>query len=459
MVRDSKAVATKTSMTLFSKSLACCALCLLVGPVEQVGAQTPSSTKRHVPADTTAQELNRLLAAAQEAVNNQDFETAAQDYQNYLAKKPDDASVHYNLAYTYTALGRPDDARAEYERAIALDPSDPKMAPAYRNLGMTLLPKDPAAAIDPLEHAAQLEPQDARAKWLLGTALERSGKREAAIEQFQAAQKLDGHDVEITASLAYALLSAGRFAEAEAAYRATLSLDPEGVFLRQAHLGLANSLVAQKKLDEAASEFAAYLERAPNDVSVRIERASALVDLGKDDDALVELDRAATAGPEGLRALKLRSQIYWEKKRYDDAVPVLEKAAALAPRDPDIADRLGRVYLEKKDYPNALHWLVTAYDMNPAANDLLAQVVEAEYLSKNYAVALSGLDALSKREELPAASWYLRATCYDKLGQLPEALDAYQKFLQLNRDENSDMYFVSTSRVRTLTRELKDKKR
>jgi tetratricopeptide (TPR) repeat protein len=444
-------------MTSALKSLAGCGLCLLWGPLPPLCAQTPSSTK--LPADATARELHRLLASAEQAVKDQDFEAAAEDYRSYLAKKPDDASVHYNLGYTYTALERPDDAKAEYERAIALDPLDPKMAPAYRNLGMTLLPKDPAAAIDPLEHAAEFEPQDARVKWLLGTALQRSGKLEPAIEQFQAAKKLDGQDAGISASLAYALLSAGRFAEAEAAYRATLSLHPEGVALRQAHLGLANTLVAEKKMDEAEAQFAAYLELAPNDFAARVERASILVDLGKYDEALAELDRAAAAGPESLRALKLRSQIYWEKKRYDDAIPVLEKAVELAPRDPNLADRLGRVYLEKKDYPSAVHWLVAAYNLEPTANDLLAQVVEAEYLNKNYAVALSGLDALSKREELPAASWYLRATCYDKLGQLPEALDAYQKFLQLNKDENSDMYFVATSRVRTLTRELKDKKR
>ena len=431
---------------------------LLVSPA-QAPAQSSLSAKRHSPADAAAQELNRLLVAAQDAVQKQDYEAAALDYENYLAKRPEDASVHYNLGYVYTALLRPEDAKSEYERAIALAPTDPKMAPAYRNLGMTLLPKDPAAAVGPLQQAVAFQPEDAQSKWLLGTALERSGKVDAAIEQFQSAQKLDGKDVEINASLAYALLSARRFADAEAAYRATLALNPEGATLRQAHLGLANSLVAQKKLEEAVSEFGTYLALNPNDADARIERASALVDLGKGDDALAELDRAAAAGPEGLPALKLRSQVYWERKRYDDAVPVLQTAVDLAPRDADLADRLGRIYLAKRDYPNALHWLVVAYDIDPTANDLLGQVVEAEYLNKNYEQTLASLDTLSKREELPASSWYLRATCYDKLGRLPEALDAYQKFLQLNKDENSDMYFVSTSRVRTLTRELKDKKR
>jgi len=212
-------------------------------------------------------------------------------------------------------------------------------------------------------------------------------------------------------------------------------------------------------MDEAVQEFAAYLELAPSDNAVRVERASALVDLGRYDDALAELDRAAAAGAEGLRALKLRSQIYWEKKRYNDAIPVLQKAADLAPGDPDIPARLGGIYMQKKDYPDALRWLVAAYKIAPNANDLLTQVIEAEYLNQSYAAALAGLDTLSKREELPIGSLYLRATCYDKLGQPAEALGAYKQFLQLNKDENSDMYFVSTSRVRALTRELQEKKR
>ena len=434
-------------------------LVFLLVTCAQVGAQTATPAKHHPSGDAAAQELNRLLNDAQDAVNNQDFETAARDYQDYLAKKPDDASVHYNLGYVYTNLERPDDAQAEYEKAIELEPSDPKIEPAYRNLGTMLLSKDPGAAIDPLEHATELQPEDAQAKWLLGVALQRSGKVAPAMEQFEAARKLDPKDVEISVSFADALLESRRYADAEAAYRATLALNPQGAPLEQAHLGLANCLVAQKKLDEAAAEFGTYLSLAPNDTAVRIERASALVDLGKDDDALAELDKAASAGPENLRALKLRSEIYWHEKRYDDAVPVLQKAADLAPRDPDILDRLGRVYLEKKDYPDALHWFIAAYKLSPSANDLLSQVVGAEYLNKNYAETLAGLDTLAKREELPVASWYLRATCYDKLGQLPQALAAYQQFLQLNKDENSDMYFVSMSRVRTLTRELKEKQR
>ncbi|MGA9889705.1 MAG: tetratricopeptide repeat protein, partial [Candidatus Acidiferrales bacterium] len=164
-------------------------------------------------------------------------------------------------------------------------------------------------------------------------------------------------------------------------------------------------------------------------------------------------------GPESLRALRLRALIYFRKKDYDHAVPVLTKAVALAPNDPDLPAQLGHVYLEKKDYPNAVNELVVAIKMNPGANDVLGDLVTAEYLNKNYVAALHGLDILAQRETLPLGSWFIRATCYDKLGQPAPALEAYQKFLQLNKDEDSDMYFEATARARTLTRELQNKKR
>ncbi len=419
-------------------------------------AQTVGTSRTKFPQDPAAIELNRLLTAAQDAASKNDFASAAQDYRDYLAKKPDDAVVHYDLGYAYTALQKPAEAKSEYEKAIALDP---KMAAAYQNLGVTLIPTDPAAAIEPLQHAAELMPEDARTKWLLGVALEATKKDALAIEQYQAAEKLDAKSVEIRNSLGFALLRTGHASDAETAFREALSLQPAGAAADQAHKGLLQALLAQKKNDAAATEMGVFLAAHPHDASVELEHASLLVEAGKDDEALAELDKAATAAPESIRALKLRAQIYFQKKQYDNAVPVLVKAVALAPQDAELRAQLGHAYLQKKDYANAVPVLVAALNMNPQNIDALKDLVAAEYLNKNYPAALHGLDVLAQKETLPMGSWFVRATCYDKLGQAALALDAYKKFLEMNKDENSDMYFEATARVRTLTRELANKKR
>jgi len=442
-------------MKRMRKSAACCTLYLVIGAVSALPAQTSRPPGKRV-ADPDAKALNDLLSAAQAAVERQDFEAAAQDYRDYLAKKPDDAVVHYDLGYAYSTLRRPADAKDEFTRAIALDPN---MGDAYLNLGITLIPDDPSGAIEPLRHAVDLLPQNARAKWFLGVALENSGKLPDAIAQFRAARALDGSSVDFSRSLAIALLHSGRPAEAETEFRAALALHGGGPPPALVHLGLAQALVAEHKQQDAAVEMRAYLDWKPDDAKVRLDLASLLFDLDKPEEALAELDRAAKSGPEDLRALKLRSDILWKQKRYADAATPLQKAAELAPNDADISARLGEAYLQTKDYANAAHWLATSYHIDPAANDVLAYLVDAEYGLKNYPQALAALDELGRRGQLPLASWYLRASCYDKLGEAAEALDAYQKFLQLNKDQNSDMYFVSTARVRILTRELQNKKR
>lgn len=394
-----------------------------------------------------------LLTEAQKAMDQQDYQTAAKAYQDYIAKKPDDAMAHFQLGYAYTALQKTDDAKAQYEKAIELDP---KMDAAYLNLGLTLLDSDPGAAVEPLAKAAELKPDQARPKFLLGWAYERTSRLPQAIEQYQAAEKLDAKNFDIHFALARTLLSSNRAVDAEPEFRAALALKPDSA---TAHLGLAQSLLVEKKLDAGEPELAAYLAEQPNDAQARIDHASVLADLGKYPEAVAELDKAAAAGPESLRALKLRSEAYFEMKRYDDAIPVLEKAAAMAPQDSEVPARLGHLYLEKKDYTDALKELLVSFKLDPSSNDVLADIVAANYLNKNWPAALQAIELLSQRKPLPIGSIFIRATCYDRLGQTKMALDSYQEFLRLNKDETSDMYFEATARARTLTRELNEKKR
>lgn len=442
-------------MTNCSKSLACWALVALLGTAHGLSAQTNSKPgkKTQRVEDSEAKELNALLASAQAAMDKKDYAAAAQNYEAFLAKRPDDANVHFQLGYAYTSLERMAEARKQYEQATALDP---KMGAAYLNLGLTLLDSEPRAAIEPLKKATELLPLQAEPKYVLGTAYERSGNAAQAIAEYREAVQLDAKNVDVHVALGRVLLAAKRAAEAESEFRAAVQLQSES---GPAHLGLAQSLIAQKKPELAAEELSAFLRVQPNDSDARMERASLLSDLGKNDEALAELDRLPTPEQDNLRVLKVRARICFHMKKYDEAARVLEKAAALAPEDANLPVQLGQVYLDKKDYPNAVRTLVAAYKMNPTDNEVLGNLVAAEYLNKNYGAALKGLEVLSKREKLPLGTLFIRATCYDKLGQPAEALDAYQKFLADNKDETSDMYFEAAARARFLTRVLKEKKK
>lgn len=417
-------------------------------------AQTAPQKQKTAPHKNEDALSARLLAQGEEALEQKNYPAAVKLYSEYLAKKPSDATAHFQLGYAYTALQEHGLAEQEFRKAAELNP---KMGEAWQDLGLTLLHKDPASAADAFGHAAELLTGQSNPRFMQGVALERSGRLAQAIEAYWVALRVDTKDFQAHLALAQALVKADRTVEAEPEFRAVLELEPKSDLAR---LGLAESLAAQKKNDAAAAAYSAYLEVRPHDVEARVARAFLLVDSGQEDDALEELNRAAQQAPERVGALKLRSLIAFHKKDYDGAAEALTKAASLAPDDPEIHARLGHVALLKKNYGAAIRELTQSLQMDqtsPAQRETLRDLAAAEYLDGNCPRALQALGALAKQETLKPGAWFIRAACFDKMGQKAEALETYEKFLQLNAGEPNDEYFQAAARARTLRRELNGK--
>lgn len=419
--------------------------------VQTLAAQ--SVTRKRIPvASSQDAALHELLVQAKAAADKQDYASAEADYEKYIAKKPNDASVHFDLGFVFTALKQNDKAQTEYRKAIALDP---KMTEAYLNLGVSLITDDPKAACEPLERVTQLNYSYARGHYLLGVARERSGQLQGAIQEYTVAEKLDPNDFETHMALGHTRLNSSTDAPAaEAEFREALKLKAGDA---DAEMGLTQSLIAEKKPADAAATLADYLRGHPGDTKARMMRASLLVDLGKDEDALTELDRATKDDSETLEGLKLRSLIYYREKKYDQTTAVLQKAAALAPQDAEIRARLGHVLLQLKDYQGAARELNEAFRLDTKATETLRDLVAAEYLSEDYPATLAAMNVLEQREAPKPGAWFVRATCYDHMGQAAAALAAYQKFLAVNTDKNSNQYFEAAARARFLDKMLKDK--
>ena len=127
-------------------------------------AKPPANSAPHEREDPLAP----LLQQANEAVDKMDFTAALDPLQKYIAQRPDEPYPHFQLGYAYVGLKRPADAKAEFSRAIALDP---KMAPAYLNLGLVEMDSDPAAAAEAFRHAAELQPAESRPRFLMPASL------------------------------------------------------------------------------------------------------------------------------------------------------------------------------------------------------------------------------------------------------------------------------------------------
>jgi tetratricopeptide (TPR) repeat protein len=419
------------------------------------GLQAQTSSKAKSSGQSTTQKLanplNDLLDEAQRDIDQNQFEAAITPLQKVLNDQPDFAYGHFQLAYVYTALKKSKEAQAEYQRATALDP---KMSAAYVNLGMLLLDnREDAAAVAPLRKAVELLPAESRPRYLLAVALDRAGDRAGAAEAFQALLRLDPNDITAIEYLGWMNLRSGKPAEAEARFRHAVEVQPKGA---DGFRGLAESLEAQKK-PEAVTAYRQYLEFSPNDAETHARFIRLLMDQGQNDEALAELDRA-DAGKSSVSSLKLRADIQISQKKWKEAIATLQQATTLAPNDAQLRGGLGRTYLQVRDFPSAEKELKAAIQLDANNVDYWKDLSSTYYLSKNYPATLAVLDRIDKFETPGAASWFIRALCYDSLNQPKPALEAYQKFLELDQNKNPDQVWQAQQRSKVLRRMVEGKK-
>jgi Flp pilus assembly protein TadD len=426
---------------------------LYVVPLAELAARSPQETSSKAPQAKTQKvrnPLNDLLDEAQAALDRNDYEAAIPPLQKFIAEKPDVAYAHFQLAYSYTALKRVGEAQAEYEKCVALDP---KMPEAQLNLGILLLEQDPAAAAGALGKAVDLLPSQSRPRYLLGLAQERSGDLVGAAESFEGASRLDPKDAESLVHLGSIYLRSNRAPDAEGRFRSALGIDPK---LPEALQGLARSLDAEKK-PGAVDAYRNYLVVQPQDSAACVRLVQLLVDAEQYDAALAELDKSNGGRTPGVDTLKLKADIEIGQKRLDAAIVTLKQAIALAPDDAQLHGGLGRTYLQMRNFADAEKELKTALQLDRSNVNYWKDLSSTYYLGGNYQAALATMDVIAKIETPGAGPWFIRALCYDKLGQVQSALDAYRKFLELDENKNPDQVWQATQRIHVLEKTVKKK--
>ena len=426
---------------------------LLLGNQSSPSAQTSKSkTPLQSKSQKVANPLNDLLDEAQRDIDKNNFEAAIAPLQKVIADQPEFAYAHFQLAYVYTALKKTSEARAEYARTIALDS---KMSEAYLNLGMLLLDaQENAAAVPPLRKAVELLPAQSRPRYLLAVALDRSGDAAGAAESFEALLHLDPNEIAAIDYLGWAALRKGQPEIAEARFRRALEVQPNAP---EARRGLAQSLDAQKK-PEAVGAYRNYLELMSNDSEARARFIHLLMEQKENDEALAELNRLDAGKPPTLESLKLRADVQIAAKKWDDSISTLQQALALAPNDAQLHGGLGRIYLQKRDFAFAEKELRIALRLDGKNLTYFKDLTSTFFLAGNYPATLAAQDEIAKMEQPGAGVWFIRAICYDKLNQPKLALEAYQKFLQLDQDKNPDQVWQSKERSKVLQRMLERKR-
>lgn len=231
------------------------------------------------------------------------------------------AEAHFNLGVALDAQGREAEARAEYERALALKPS---LRQARVNLAVLAERKgDVRGAAAAYGEILRDHPEDSMARERLAALYRESGQpddawrlaREALLRDPRAigayktmirvaiqrkdldvarlialrAQKLDERDAEVAFLLGEVLARQGDDAAAAAQWTRTLELAPGHLPARHA---LLDQAVRKEAWPRVAEQAAAILAEDPKNAPLHLLRGIALRHLGKAEEALEAYDRA-----------------------------------------------------------------------------------------------------------------------------------------------------------------------
>lgn len=251
------------------------------------------------------------------------------------------ASLEDAIGTVDAQMGKWDDAKQAFDKAIAADPS---FIRARVHLGVLYRQQNVlAASIETLEAATKMEPPNPEAFAEYGRTLAAAGRDEAAEPAFEQALKLNPQLPGAAADLAMSLQRLGRQQEAIPWFEKALAADPHNVNVL-ANLGLALTLTGKAK--EALDSFARALAENPKDATVYKDRGVAHVQLSAFDEAIEDFKAALALDPNDPQIHYDLGLAYKFKDRLDDSIAELKRAGEMDPHLEDPPYTLGITYMQ-----------------------------------------------------------------------------------------------------------------
>jgi tetratricopeptide (TPR) repeat protein len=266
------------------------------------------------------------------------------------------AGDHVNLGADYMDQGQIEDAIAEFEEAIRLDPDN---ALAHFNLGVAYQYQGKLdQAIAEYQEAISIDPDYAEAHNNLGIAYDDQGKPDEAIAEYQEAIRINPDYALAHYNLALAYYAQGKPDEAIAAYKEVIRVDPDSA---DAHYNLGITYYDQGKLDEAITEWQEAIRIEPEDSMTHNNLGRAYFDQGRLDEAITELEEAIELDPDNAQAHFNLGLVYRELNQVNEAIAEFETYLELIPSDSPnravvertIAELEEQVEAQQAEYVNA----------------------------------------------------------------------------------------------------------
>lgn len=208
-----------------------------------------------------------------------------------MSQAHDRATHHYNLGVQYEHENRPEQAAAEYRRALKHDPQFPY---PWKALG-ELLYRDGnlEPARDALKKALSLDPEWVEVMALLARILHDLGETDRALPLMERALRVEPDNAAFNTDYGRMLVAAERYDEAMAALNRALEHEPDSLPARR-NMAVACGKRAMAHLDQSIDHWREALRLSQEDPALFRNLGIALFHRGL-------LDQAAAAFRDALR--------------------------------------------------------------------------------------------------------------------------------------------------------------
>jgi tetratricopeptide (TPR) repeat protein len=304
-----------------------------------------------------------------------------------VAQRPSFAPFHINLAEAYRVMGQLKQAAGCCHTALRLWPDNPV---ALCNLGLVLHgQRQHAAAAEQFRRALQVQPDLALAHNNLGLVLRELGRLDEALAHFRKAVAIDRTFAEARSNLGQLLVDQGHAEEALPHCQEAVRLQPN---LAALHHNLGNAMQALGRLVEARVAYLEALRLDPNLARSHAHLGLILQREGQLGDALPWLKQATELEPGNALFWQHLADLHGDREAFAEAIRCWERVLALGP--------------ERAEVHNALGWSLQE-------EGRLAEAREHYHLAQ-------------KLEPDSAAAQVNLGGLHEELGELAEAEDAFR---------------------------------
>jgi tetratricopeptide (TPR) repeat protein len=260
-------------------------------------------------------QLQRMLAAAQQARQSGLLVQAESLYRDILKQAPEAWDVRQQLAMLLVTTGRTNEAVKQFRLIVQ---GNPTHAASHANLA---------------------------------TALSESNQLADAINEFNRALALNPGMLAARIALAETLRRAKQYEQAVAEFKSVLNQDKTN---HAAFNGLGLAYRDMDDLPRALECFEHSVGLAPSNAEYHMNFGVTLRRYKLDNLAAEQLHEAVILRPDWLDAVVLLGEVLQDQHRHDEARECFERALQLKPHEPELFERIGYVYLDMGDSEHAL---------------------------------------------------------------------------------------------------------